>query len=127
MTSAFIKALSLMTVLGFSVNAFADARIEQVWSCTLKEGKSIEDVKVLNSKWVAYVNKAVKGGDIRSYVVTPIVGNLGTFVFVDSFPNMESWAAKKAVMETDEGKKIDESFADVSECQKNSLYSAEQS
>lgn len=127
MKSAFIKALSLITVLGFSINAFADTRIEQVWTCTLKEGKSISDVKELNKKWVAYVNKAVKGGDIHSYVVTPIVGKLDTFVFVDSFPSMESWVAKKAAMETDEGKEMDQAFGEISECHKNSLYSAEKS
>ena len=127
MKSFFIKILSLIIVLGFSITTYADTRINQVWTCTVKDGKTIDDIKKLNHKWVKYVNTAVKGGDIQSYVATAIIGNLGTFIFVDSFPNMNSWTAKEAAMKTDEGKKIDDGFAELGDCQSNSLYSVEES
>lgn len=127
MKSPFTKALSLIIVLGFSINAYADTRIEQVWSCTLNDGKSMDDVKALNNKWVKYVNKAVKGGDIQSYVATAIVGKMGVFIFIDSFPNLGAWTAKEAAMDADEGKKLNEAFDEIADCQSNSLYSVEES
>ena len=127
MKSIFIKTLSIIIILGFSITTFADTRIEQVWSCSVKDGKSIDDVKALNHKWVKYTNKAVKGGDIQSYVATAIVGKLGKFIFVDSFPSMESWIGKEAAMKLDEGKKIDAAFGELADCQSNSLYSVEAS
>ena len=123
----FVKALSLIIALGFSIHTYADTRIEQVWSCTLNEGKSIADIKALNSKWVIYANKAVKGGDIQSYVVTAVVGEMDGFIFVDSFPSMESWTAKEAAMAIGEGKELVAAFNKIGKCQSNSLYSVEES
>jgi hypothetical protein len=127
MKSFFVKTLSLIIALGFSLHTYADTRIEQVWSCTIKDGKSIADIKALNSKWVKYANKAVKGGDIQSYVVTAIVGEMEGFIFVDSFPSMESWTAKEAAMSIGEGKKLVAAFNKIGKCKSNSLYSVEES
>lgn len=127
MKSFLVKTLPLITVLGISFSTYADTRIEEVWTCKVKEGKTLTDVKALNNKWVKHMNKAVKGGDIQSYVASAIVGKQGGFIFIDSFPNMESWTAKEAVLETDEGKKLVAAFGEVGKCQSNSLYSVEQS
>jgi len=127
MKAFFMKALSLVFILGFSVATFAGTRINEVWTCTVNDGKTIDDVKSANHKWVEYVNKAVKGGDIQSYVATAIVGKQMNFIYVDSFPNMESWIAKRVAMDADEGKKIEAALMDVAMCKSNTLYSLEAS
>ena len=127
MKSITIKILSILILSGFCFTTFAGTRINEVWTCTVNEGKSIDDVKTANHKWVAYVNKEVKGGDIQSYVATAIVGKRGQFLYVDSFPSMESWTAEKAAMEKDAGKKLNEVLSKVATCKSNSLYSLEKS
>ena len=81
----------------------------------------------MNHKWVKYVNKAVKGGDIQSYVATAVVGKLGGFMFIDSFPNLVSWTARDAALKTDEGKVLVDAFDKIADCQSNSLYSVDES
>ena len=44
---------------------------------------------------------------INSRSVSPLVGDLGTFIFVDSFPNLSSWADTKVAMQSSEGQKIE--------------------
>jgi hypothetical protein len=40
--------------------AAADS-IAETWTCTLKEGKKLEDVLAVNSKWLEWVNAHVEG------------------------------------------------------------------
>jgi len=127
MKSITTKVISLFILSGFCLTATAGTRINEVWTCTINEGKSLDDVKTANHKWVKYVNKEVKGGDIQSYVANAIVGKQNKFVYVDSFPSMESWTAQKAAMDKDSGKKLEEELSKVAKCQSNSLYSVEQS
>ncbi len=127
MKSITIKVLSIFILAGFCLTASATTRINEVWTCAVNEGKTIDDVKSANHKWVAYANKEVKGGDIQSYVATTIVGKQKNFIYVDSYPSMESWTAQKAAMEKDAGKKLEEFLSTVAKCQSNSLYSVEKS
>lgn len=116
--------------MGIRVASGADPRVDEVWTCKVNAGKSMDDVRAANSKWVKYINAHVKGGDISSSVVTPIVGKVeqGTFLYVDSFPNLESWtAAKPALDKTDEGKAIDAELNAAAACSENRLYSSEAS
>jgi hypothetical protein len=123
-----MKNLLLVTILAatFSFCGFAnaDTHVEEVWDCTLEEGKTMEQVNAINVKWVKFINKKVKGGGIDSRSVTPLVGDFSSFFFVDSFPNLQSWADAKAAMESKEGQKLDAAFDEVSECSSNSLYTS---
>jgi hypothetical protein len=111
-----------------TVNAQEDEeRIVEVWTCTLNEGQTQEDVQTSNSRWVAFMNAQVEGGDIRSYVLTSIVGNTGEFLYVDSFPNMPAWSAAKAATETDEGQAIEAELNEDATCSSNTLHQSTQS
>ena len=69
---------------------------------------------------------AETGGGINSRAVTPLVGDMGSFIFVDSFPNLGSWADTKAVMNSGEGQKIEAALEEVSDCTSNRLYTSTQ-
>ena len=128
MESIFVRTMTLI-LLGFCTAANAD-RVEEVWTCKVKEGKSLVDVRAANSKWVKYINANVKGGDISSSIATSIVGGIeiGTFIYVDSFPSLESWAAAKpALQKNDQGKAIDVELNAAAACPENRLYSVERS
>jgi len=123
-----VKLSMLICMLGIWATASADFR--EVWTCTIKEGKTMDDVRAANSRWVKFINANVDGGGITSHITTSVVGNAstGSFGYVDSFPTLESWSAAKSATEgSEEGEAIDEALGEAAECSENRLYEAEKS
>ncbi len=121
------KILTVVTsclVLGFAVSAHADG-VSETWMCELKDGKSVEDVQAINSKWLKWVN-ARADGVVRSAVGTAIVGNSEIFMFIDSYPDLTTWAAVKTLLDSDEGNEIDGMFNETSECSSNRLWNMQE-
>ncbi len=121
-----VSATALAAAMAFGASAGAEEHIEEVWECTLIEGKTMERVNSINAGWVKYVNKNVEGGNISSRTVTPLVGDMESFFFVDSFPNLGSWADTKEVMRSGEGQKIEAALEEVAACTSNRLYGSTQ-
>ena len=113
-----------LCTLGLSGIAAADS-ITETWTCEVKEGKKIEDVQAVNSKWLKWVNEQVEGGGITSSVGESVVGNSERFIFVDTYPNLATWAATKDALDSPAGNDLDELFEDVSECSENRLWRIE--
>lgn len=108
----------------FSGMAMAD-NIAETWTCKVKEGKEIEDVQAKNSEWLKWINDNVEGGGITSSVGTAVVGNAQTFIFVDTYPNLATWAAAKDALDSEAGDELDDLFDDVSDCSENRLWKIE--
>jgi hypothetical protein len=66
------------------------------------------------------------GGDINSYVLTPLVGKRGGFTYVDSYPSLESWTAGQA-LESEELTAIEAELNEVATCSSNALHNSAQS
>ncbi len=123
-------ALALLMVFAFGVGvAYADSheRMVVIWTCKLEEGKTSEDVQKANAKWVKHVNAGLEEGEIRSYVLTTVVGNVGNFLYVDTFPSGTAWLASREAMKSEEGQAIEKELEEVASCSSNSLYESEQS
>ena len=121
-----LKLGLLSALLGFAISANAEERIAEIWNCEIEDGKTIDDVQAANGKWLKYINENVEGGDIRSYVLTPIVGKQGAFNYVDSYPNLASWTAGQA-LEGDAMTAINDELNEVATCSKNTLHRSEPS
>jgi hypothetical protein len=120
-----VASMILAAALGMvSAVANAETRTFQLWTCTVNTGKTIADVKAVDTKWVKFINSKVKGGDIHSSVATPVTGELNHFMFIDSFPSIEAWAAQQTAMETPEGLALLAEFDAVSKCTVGNLYSS---
>lgn len=104
--------------------AIADSVVES-WQCELKNDATTEDVLAVNSKWLKFVNKHSEGRKITSSLGSAVVGNQTRFLFVDTYPDMATWAAVKDVLNGDAGEEIDGMFDDVMECKENRLWSME--
>jgi hypothetical protein len=124
MKTLLLGAFVTLVTLFLSGIAAADS-IAETWTCEVKEGKSIEDVQATNRKWLKWINAHVEGGGITSSIGTAVVGNIETFIFVDTYPNLATWAAAKDVLDSDEGDEIEDLFEDVSECSENRLWKIE--
>ena len=122
MNAAILKTVLLSTAVSLSAAVSADTRIVEVWSCTMLEGKKIEDVQAANANWVKFMNGKVAGGDIQSFVMTSVVGNSSGFTFADSFPSLAAWTAAKAAVKTPEGQAVEAGLATVSKCTSNTLH-----
>ena len=108
-----------------SVYANSDSRIVQVWSCTLKEGKTVEDLQSIHAKWKTWANKQSYGGGIEARIATPVVSsNMGAVLAIDVYPTMEAYAGDvKAFYGGKEGQSLLNDYNEVAVCNSNALYS----
>ena len=125
MLKTISRSVILIAAFGLSGIAVADSYTE-VFTCTLEDEKTVEDVQAANSKWLAYVHANVSE-EITSSVVTSVVGNQEDFLFVDSYPDLETWAATKTQLDSDEAEAdgTGDLFDDILECSENRLYKSE--
>lgn len=120
-----LKSASLVGIaLLLSAVANADSVIES-WQCELKNDATFEDVQAINKKWLKWVNEHTEGGEISSSLGRAVVGSLTRFIFVDSYPDLATWAAAKDVLDSDAADEIDDMFEDVMECKENRLWKME--
>jgi hypothetical protein len=125
MKSFLAKMVVLMCIV-LCATAHAEERVVEVWTCTLNEGRSVDDLKPANVDWLEFVNGAVDGGGVISYIVSPLVGAQGQFMYVDSFPSMDAWIAMKAALLTEEGVALEAALAELASCDSNSLHISEE-
>lgn len=127
MNRLFCSVLALLAGLVFAGAVFAEDRVVVMWACELSDGVTLDEVKSDNGKWVRFVNKA-GAGDIRSFVTTTIIGNNESdFIYLDSFPNLESWTAAQSALESDEGQAIEAALEGDAKCTSSSLLNAMES
>ena len=116
-------ALVALTMIFASNSIFADT-IEAVYTCKLKEGKKKEEVQAINSKWIKWVHKHVSK-DIKSSVGTAVIGNQEVFMFVDTYPDLNTWAAAATALDSEAASELEDMFSTVSSCSENSLWKFE--
>ena len=89
-------------------------RIVEIWTCTLNEGYTINDIGRIAERWGVLVRSS-GAADTRSVVLGQLVGTIRghettsdvstSFVTIDSFRDVGSWVAAKRAEETPAGKK----------------------
>ncbi len=120
------KAVSTMfatLLLSAAASAVGETDIRVILTCTLNDGKTMDDVAEANGAWVKYQNRVNEGATIRSWGAESIVGDTG-FVYIDSYPSLEVWSAARDAMEAEEGVAIGEALDEAAECSSSSLYEA---
>lgn len=116
------RSIPLTAAVLFAATAAHADQIIEAWTCEVKDDASIEDVQAVNSKWLKWVNENVEGKEISSAVGMPVVGNLEIFLFVDTYPDLATWAAAKEALDSDEADELDDMFEDLSECSQNRVW-----
>lgn len=119
-----ILAVAMLVIPALGLAEAGDTRITEVWNCSLKDGKTADEVMAHNANWLAFVRQT--NADINSYGLTPIVGDAGTFMFADSYPDLNTWSAAKKALDSDQGKALSEGFDALLECKGNRLYESTQ-
>jgi hypothetical protein len=75
----------------------------------------------INTKWLAWVRKNVNE-NVTSSVGTAVVGNQDVFMFMDSYPDLTTWAATQTALDSPEASELENMFDSVSDCSENSLW-----
>jgi hypothetical protein len=107
----------------FSNTILADS-IVAAYTCELKEGKKKEDVQAINSKWLKWVRENVNE-NIESSFGTAVVGDQDIFLFVDTYPDLNTWAATQTALDGDAASELEDMFDEVSSCSENRLWKFE--
>jgi hypothetical protein len=116
-TTCILIALAL----AFSSSAvFADS-VVAAYTCELKDGKEVEELQARNSKWLKWVRANVNE-NIESAVGTSIVGDQTIFLFVDTYPDLSTWAATQTALDSDAASELEDMFDDLAECSSNRLW-----
>ena len=109
-------------LLGVSGFAAADS-VTMVWTCTLNDGVTAEQSQAAGKKWVALVRKMTGNDEITSSWVTAVVGEVGHFMWVDTYPSLEVWAAVQTAWANSEDAAALEAELEANEtCSKSRLY-----
>jgi hypothetical protein len=116
----FLVTLTLV----FASNIVLADNIIAAYTCKLKDGKKKEDVQAINSKWLKWVRENVNES-IESSFGSAVVGDQGIFLFIDTYPDLNTWAATQTALDTDAAGALEDMFNDVSECSENRLWKLE--
>ena len=109
-------------LIGMGGAAFADP-VTMVWTCKLNDGVTEEQSQATGKKWVALVRKMTGNDEITSSWVTAVVGEMGHFMWVDTYPSLEVWAAvQTAWANSKEAAALEEELEANETCKKNRLY-----
>lgn len=116
---AVILASLLVSVSGI---ALADP-VTEVWTCTLNDGTTAEESQASGKKWVAIVRKLTGNDEITSSWFSAVVGDAGNFMWVDTYPSLEVWAATQtAIANSKEFEPIGAELEANETCSGNRLY-----
>ena len=123
MNKIVFTILVAFTLVYASSSVFADTFID-VNTCELKKGKKQKELQALNSKWLEWVRKNVNE-NIESSVGTAVVGDQDVFLFVDTYPDLATWAATQTILDSEAASELEDMFEEVSDCSKNRLWKLE--
>ena len=105
-------------LLGVSFSAAAEP-MSAVFYCKLHDGKTKEEIMAVNAKWLKWARETAGTDEITSSFVETVVGDLGGFMWVDTYPSAAAWA-KIADAESS----FDAEFDALSTCSGNRLIRA---
>ena len=118
-----LKKICLATVSSAFLLLAAAAQAEPVsivFSCELKEGSTKEDAMEINARWLKWARETAGSDEITSSYVATLIGDLGGFMWVDTYPDLATWAR---IVDVDS--EFDAEFNEVSTCSSNRMYRGE--
>jgi hypothetical protein len=113
-------ALFALAAVCASNSLLADSYVA-AYTCKLNEGKQVEDVQAANSAWLTWVRANVNE-NINSMVGTAVVGQFDMFLFVDTYPDLATWASAQMALQNDAPKELEANLDAAAKCSENRLW-----
>jgi len=119
-----LKKIMLATVtsvfLLLSVTVHAEP-VTIVFSCELNDGSTKEDAMEVNARWLKWARATGGSDEITSSYVSTLIGDLGGFLWVDTYPDISTWGK---IWDADP--EFDAEFDEVATCSSNRMYRGEE-
>ena len=120
MLKRFMLATVTSVLLLLSVAVHAEP-ISIVWYCELKDGSTKEDAMEINARWLKWARATGGSDEITSSYVSTVIGDLGGFMWVDTYPDIATWGKV-----ADADSEFDAEFDEISSCGSNRMIRAEE-
>ena len=111
-------ATSAFLLLSIAVHA---EPVTVVFSCKLNDGSTKADAMAINAKWLKWARATGGSDEITSSYVSTVIGDLGGFMWVDTYPDIATWGK---IADADSA--FDAEFDEVSTCSGNRMYRGEE-
>ena len=122
MLNKIITAAATSVFLLLSAAVYAEP-ISIVYSCTLNEGVTQEDAMEVNARWLKWARETGGSDEITSSYVTALVGELGGFMWVDTYPDIATWGK---IVDADSAAEFDAEFNEIMTCSSSRMYRGEE-
>ena len=129
MRGATMKRTAITLWIAGALAAFAAPvaanDFDQVWSCELKPGRSLDDARAAARTWLAAAKSMKHGGELQVFIRYPIVvsDSENRFDFVVRAPSLAAWGAFYDTY--DDGTPVAEAdleFAAVASCSGSTMW-----
>lgn len=121
------RAVRLWFASAAAIGAFPIAahEFDQVWSCELNTGKSLDDARAVSRVWLEAARSMKHGERLQAYIHHPIIVNPSNnrFDFVVRAPSLAVWGAFYDIY--DDGTAVadaDLKFAEVATCSGSTMW-----
>jgi hypothetical protein len=118
------SVLSLVALLALAAPARAND-FDQVWSCEIRPGKTLEEVRKVSAAWLAAAKTMANGDRLQVYIRYPIViqPSAERFDFVVRAPSLQAWGAFYDGYHADSPVAgVDTEFAEIANCSGSALW-----
>ena len=125
---SFVKRLTPILVSAFVLVSLspgpAQATSQEAFICSLKEGKTVEDLMKVAAEFAKAAEGLEGGKDYKAWILTPIASqDLDTVVWIGQMPDFTSLAAFNDTYGASEvSEKLDAMFENVSDCESRSFW-----
>ncbi len=117
---------ALVTVLALAAMAptLAQATTQEAFICSLKEGKTMDDLMSVGSQFKKAIADVKGGRDYKAQILVPIASqNLNTVIWIGHMPNFSAMAAfNDAYVASAVSKKFDPMFEAIADCESRSFW-----
>ena len=107
--------------------SLANAAVVEVWQCQLKDGKTVDDLRVASSAWLTAVKSMEGGAEVQAFHNFSIVAYSGEngFNFISITPDIAAWGKLAAAYPGSAVQEADVAWSEVADCKGNSLWASE--
>jgi len=124
----FRKTVLAVTTSVFLLMAAAVSAepVTVVFTCKLNDDKTKDDAMALNAKWLKWARATGGSDEIVSSYVSTVIGDFGSFMWVDTYPDLVTWAKVNQNDFDEVQPEIAAAFDEVTTCKGNRMYRGEE-